>query len=154
MVYPKMTIISSFTHVHVIMNLYDFLLSVKYKKRCFKECARCIFPIQWKWMETRDRPTPKKEKKSTIKVVLVIAEIYFKCSNATWQLCVTADWQLSHYSLKMLFIFGHHLLLLCSTEESKSFMFWKTRRWLSDYLNFWVNYVFRELSYIPHDYSE
>ncbi len=40
-VHPKMTILPSFTHSHVIPNMQDFISSVYHKRRYF-------LPIQWK----------------------------------------------------------------------------------------------------------
>jgi len=37
-VHPKMKIVSSFTHHHVVPNLYEFLSSVEHKSRYFEEC--------------------------------------------------------------------------------------------------------------------
>jgi len=34
----KMKIVSSFTHPHVVPNLYEFLSSAEHKKRYFEEC--------------------------------------------------------------------------------------------------------------------
>ncbi len=45
-VHPKVTTLSSYTHPHVVPNLYDFLSSVKYKIRCFAECV-LLFPIDF-----------------------------------------------------------------------------------------------------------
>ncbi len=37
-VHPKMNILSSFTHPHVVLNLYEFLSYVEHKRRYFEEC--------------------------------------------------------------------------------------------------------------------
>ncbi len=37
-VHPKMKMLSSFTHPHVISNLYEFLSYVEHKRRYFEEC--------------------------------------------------------------------------------------------------------------------
>ncbi len=38
MVQPKMKLLSSFTHPHVVSNLYEFLSYVEHKRRYFEEC--------------------------------------------------------------------------------------------------------------------
>jgi len=41
-VHPKMKILSSFTHLHVVPNQSEFLSSVEHKRRYFEECWKAI----------------------------------------------------------------------------------------------------------------
>ncbi len=53
-VHPKMKILSSFTHLHVIPNLYDFLFNVEHKIRYFEEFWRTkqsLVPINFQSKE-------------------------------------------------------------------------------------------------------
>ncbi len=49
-VQPKMKIVSSFTHPHVVPNLYEFLFYVEHKRRYFEEFWRTkqlLVPIEF-----------------------------------------------------------------------------------------------------------
>ncbi len=45
--HPKIAILSSFIHQHVVPNLYEFLSAVEHKRKNFEKCLRA-FSIQWK----------------------------------------------------------------------------------------------------------
>jgi len=50
-VHPKITILSSFTHLQVVPNLYECVCSAEHKRRYSEECGKCILGHQyWKSM--------------------------------------------------------------------------------------------------------
>ncbi len=88
-------VLSSFTHLHVISNMYDLLSFVEHKRRDFKECSCCSFPYngsEWGfWLCF-------KMTKSTIKHQKILTCANFPCHLKSYDSFVSEiDWNVSCY---------------------------------------------------------
>jgi len=55
--HPKMEILSSYTHPHVVPNLYDFFYSAEYTRRYVLDILHVLDPIDFHCMDTRKTKT-------------------------------------------------------------------------------------------------